>query len=593
MAKKRYAILIGSSRYPDEPGLTELRCPENDVDALDAVLCSPDFGCFTETFVFKNRPSHEILEKIETVLADAGRDDLVLIYFSGHGKTSIGPLCLATANTKMKALGSTSIPVAMIKTFFDSSDTRKKVLILDCCFSGSAGKIFTKGGVDDQLRVISEGEGIFIMTASATFQAAFEKEGDQYSLFTKHLVEGIRTGEADKDEDGLVDMQELYEYVHEKVQGEEGAQEPMKWDLHVKGKLVIARSGKASGKDWIHEAKIKLFELAAQERLTDSIVLEAVKILSVPKHKVTTGDRKCSVLVEQLVGEKISCPAFTEQWVETRYTDKAGEQEKKQTVPHVESKRNDVAVSETTRDSKPALTPVPQQGDTMTDEITGMELVYIPQGCFDMGSPPKEEGRRDDEGPVHRVCVDGFWMGRYAVTQGQWKQLMSENPSQFQRGENYSVERVSWEDAQKFIAKLNKQSVKKYRLPTEAEWEYACRAGSSGKYYGDDLDLLAWYAVNSGISTHPVGLKKPNAFALYDMSGNVWEWCSDWYGKNYYVSSPKNNPPGPTSGSRRVFRGGACNLNPSGIRSARRSGSTPGYCAYDLGFRLCFPPPGN
>jgi len=315
--EKRYAILIGSSKYPDEPGLTELRCPENDVDAMREVLHSPDFGDFTETVVFKNRPNHEILEKIETVLADAGRDDLVLIYFSGHGKTSIGPLCLATSNTKIKALGSTSIPVGTIKTFFDSSDIRKKILVLDCCFSGSAGKIFTKGGVDDQLRLISKGEGTFIMTASATFQAAFEKEGDQYSLFTKHLVEGIRTGEADKDEDGLVDMQELYEYVHEKVQGEEGAQEPMKWDLHVKGKLIVSRSGRVPREKQLREAKSTLFRLAAEERLTESIVFEAVNVLAIPKQEMTPRDQKCSLLVRQLVSAKINPPVFMEQWLRT------------------------------------------------------------------------------------------------------------------------------------------------------------------------------------------------------------------------------------------------------------------------------------
>ncbi|MGR0482160.1 MAG: caspase family protein [Candidatus Electronema sp. V4] len=136
MAEKRYAILIASSKYPDEPGLTPLRCPENDVDTVNEILSSHEFGQFTETFVFKNKPSHEVLERIETVLADAGRDDLVLIYFSGHGKLNLsGQLCLAAANTKLRALGSTSISVERIKSFFDAADTRKKILILDCCYS--------------------------------------------------------------------------------------------------------------------------------------------------------------------------------------------------------------------------------------------------------------------------------------------------------------------------------------------------------------------------------------------------------------------------------------------------------------------------
>ncbi|MCI5188519.1 MAG: DUF1566 domain-containing protein [Candidatus Electrothrix sp. AS4_5] len=319
-AEKRYAILIGSSKYPNEPGLTELRCPEKDVDALNAVLRSSDFGGFTKTFAFKNSPSHEILEKIETVLADAGREDLVLIYFSGHGKLNpAGQLCLATVNTKIKALGSTSIPVSWIKSYFDHSASQKKILLLDCCYSGAVGKDFIRGGVDDQLQLMSRGQGTFIMTASSGIQTAVEKEGDQYGLFTKYLVYGIQSGEADKDEDGFVDMQELYEYVHEKVR-EEGAQEPMKWDLHVKGKLLISRSGKAPREKQLREAKSTLFRLAAEERLTESIVFEAVKVLSIPRQEMTAKDQDCCLLVRQLVSAKISPPAFIEQWVRACFT---------------------------------------------------------------------------------------------------------------------------------------------------------------------------------------------------------------------------------------------------------------------------------
>ncbi|MCI5114607.1 MAG: DUF1566 domain-containing protein [Candidatus Electrothrix sp. AW1] len=293
-AEKRYAILIGSSKYPNEPGLTELRCPEKDVDALNAVLRSSDFGGFTKTFAFKNSPSHEILEKIETVLVDAGRDDLVLIYFSGHGKLNpAGQLCLATVNTKIKALGSTSIPVSWIKSYFDHSASQKKILLLDCCYSGAVGKAFTKGD-DDQLQLMSRGQGTFIMTASSGIQTAVEKEGDQYGLFTKYLVYGIQSGEADKDEDGFVDMQELYEYVHEKVQ-EEGTQKPMQWWLQGKGKLVISRSGRESKEQWRQKLRTKLYKMTAKER-------------------------ECLLLIEQLADERISAGDFVESWVKISLT---------------------------------------------------------------------------------------------------------------------------------------------------------------------------------------------------------------------------------------------------------------------------------
>lgn len=260
MAGKRFAILIASSRYPEEPGLTPLRCPENDVDALNEVLSSPEFGQFSKPVVLKNKPSHEVLEQIETVLHDAGREDLVLIYFSGHGKLNpSGQLCLATANTKLRTLGSTSIPVERIKSFFDAADTRQRILILDCCYSGAVGKDFVKGGVDDQLQLMSGGQGTFIMTASTGIQVAVEKEGDSLGLFTKHLVEGIRSGEADRNEDGFVDIHELYQHVYEKVRAE-GAQEPMKWNLHAKGMMIVALNPKNAKEKQRQELRAKLYK---------------------------------------------------------------------------------------------------------------------------------------------------------------------------------------------------------------------------------------------------------------------------------------------------------------------------------------------
>ncbi|MGX9728811.1 MAG: caspase, EACC1-associated type [Candidatus Electronema sp. VV] len=315
MAGKRYAILIASSRYPDEPGLTELRCPENDVDALNEVLRSPDFGQFAKTVVLKNKPSHEVLEQIETVLHDAGREDLVLIYFSGHGKLNpSGQLCLAAANTKLRTLGSTSIPVERIKSFFDAADTRQRILILDCCYSGAVGKDFVKGGVDNQLQLMSGGQGTFIMTASTGIQVAVEKEGDSLGLFTKHLVEGIRSGEADRNEDGFVDIHELYQHVYEKVRAE-GAQEPMKWGLHAKGKMIVARSGKDAKEKHRQELRTKLCELAAQGYLSDRLLGESLKIVSMSAQEMTARERECSLLIERLADGRMSLADFVESWL--------------------------------------------------------------------------------------------------------------------------------------------------------------------------------------------------------------------------------------------------------------------------------------
>ncbi|CAK8723210.1 hypothetical protein GCAAIG_12930 [Candidatus Electronema halotolerans] len=321
MKGKRYAILIAASKFPEEPGLTELRCPENDVDALHELLISPNCGLFDKknTLVLKNAPSHEVLYKIETVLNDAGSEDLVLIYFSGHGKlNAAGRLCLATVNTKLRALGSTSIAAEQIKRFFDTASTRKRILILDCCYSGAAGAEFVKGGVDDQLQLMSGGQGTFIMTASTAFQTAVEKEGDSNGLFTKHLLEGIRSGEADRDDDDLISVDDLYEYVHEKVQAE-GAQVPMKWGLQAKGKMIIAKSGRDA--KWRQEMERSLHRFAADGLLTSRVVHEAIQVLRMPKKKLVGREQQRIVLIEQVICSRLGMADFMEQWMDLRCLD--------------------------------------------------------------------------------------------------------------------------------------------------------------------------------------------------------------------------------------------------------------------------------
>jgi len=184
-----------------------------------------------------------------------------------------------------------------------------------------------------------------------------------------------------------------------------------------------------------------------------------------------------------------------------------------------------------------------------------------------------------------------FKMSVYEITQGQWKAVMGNNPSYFSScGDDCPLEDVSWNDVQDFIDNLNQQTGKNYRLPTEAEWEYAARAGTTTKYYcGDNRSCLrdiAWYRDNSDNQTHPVGQKAPNAWGLYDMSGNVWEWVQDWYDSDYYSSSPETDPQGPDSGAGRVFRGGGW-LNYEGCRSSYRYGTRPSNGRNNLGFRLC------
>lgn len=220
----------------------------------------------------------------------------------------------------------------------------------------------------------------------------------------------------------------------------------------------------------------------------------------------------------------------------------------------------------------------------------GMHFVLLPAGTFLMGRGMAEEGD-EDECPQHQVTLSQpFYLQTTPVTQGQWQRVMGGNPSLFQEcGEDCPVENVSWEDAQDFINKLNRtEKTFKYRLPTEAEWEYACRAGSTQRYcFGDGEDELrqyAWYADNSQKSTHPVGRLKPNAWGLYDLHGNVYEWCQDWYGE--YPPGPVTDPKGPSSGDYRLLRGGSWDSEAGDLRSTYRHRLTPGYRYGHEGFRV-------
>jgi formylglycine-generating enzyme required for sulfatase activity len=213
-----------------------------------------------------------------------------------------------------------------------------------------------------------------------------------------------------------------------------------------------------------------------------------------------------------------------------------------------------------------------------------MEFVLIPAGSFDMGSPDSEKERDGDEGPVRRVQIaKAFYLGKHEVTQDQYLAVMGKNPSRFS-GRNLPVETVSWDEAVACCKKMGG------RLPTEAEWEYACRAGSGTRFCGGDdpdyaqLGEYAWYANNSGNTTHAVGQKKPNSFGLYDMYGNVCEWCSDWFAA--YAGTPTVNPVGPSSGQHRVSRGGGWYSIPRHCRSAFRNHDAPDSRIIGSGFRV-------
>lgn len=215
------------------------------------------------------------------------------------------------------------------------------------------------------------------------------------------------------------------------------------------------------------------------------------------------------------------------------------------------------------------------------------EMVEVRGGTFRMGATSEQGSEISDEKPVHSVTLSGYYIGKTEVTQALWQAVMGSNPSYFE-GDGLPVEQVSWDDCQKFIRKLNSLTGQNFRLPTEAEWEFACRGGNNSrgyKYSGSNyIDNVAWYDGNSGDKTHPVATKSPNELGIYDMSGNVWEWCADWYGD--YSSGRQTNPKGPYDGSRRVDRGGSWLINARYCRSSFRFNFIPAYRIDYLGLRL-------
>ena len=231
-----------------------------------------------------------------------------------------------------------------------------------------------------------------------------------------------------------------------------------------------------------------------------------------------------------------------------------------------------------------------------TSNALGMEFCWIPAGEFVMGSPDDEKGRQSIEAQVEVELTRGFWLGRYEVTQQEYEQIVGRNPSRFKEsGARAPVEQVNWDEAMAFCAQLTEAEQKAgrlpydlaYTLPTEAQWEYACRAGETGPFSDGEAEDVAWIKENSGEKTHPVGEKKPNAWGLHDMHGNVWEWCADWYAENLPGG---RDPVGPAEGSNRMIRGGAWLHSVSFNRSAKRRYDSSGKRGYALGFRVAVAP---
>ncbi|MGN1242561.1 MAG: formylglycine-generating enzyme family protein [Alloprevotella sp.] len=228
------------------------------------------------------------------------------------------------------------------------------------------------------------------------------------------------------------------------------------------------------------------------------------------------------------------------------------------------------------------------QNKVYTVNGVSFKMIAVKGGTFTMGATSEQTGAFSNESPTHSVTLSDYYIGETEVTQELWTAVMGSNPSNFTGNMQRPVEKVSWNDCQTFISKLNELTGETFRLPTEAQWEYAARGGNQaqGRLYSgsNTIDDVAWYTSNSSSTTHPVKTKAPNELGIYDMSGNVWEWCSDWYGSS--SSAAQTDPTGPSTGSHRVLRGGSWSDNATHCRVAYRVSYTPASSISNLGLRL-------
>lgn len=275
----------------------------------------------------------------------------------------------------------------------------------------------------------------------------------------------------------------------------------------------------------------------------------------------------------------------------TKHKPAAKPKARPKTNPKPAPRRNNTSYSNNTSHSNNT------NNSSSTSSATGLsaelnklinDMVYVSGGTFTMGGTSEQgSDAESDEKPTHSVTLSSYYICKYEVTQALWRVVMGSNPSNF-KGDNLPVESVSWNDCQTFINRLNSYTGRNFRLPTEAEWEFAARGGNYSRHYkysgSNYISDVAWYGDNSGDRTHPVGTKQANELGLYDMSGNVWEWCSDWYGS--YSSYSQTDPIGPNNGSNRMDRGGCWGNFAKRCRPAYRSYGTPGYRDHGRGLRL-------
>ncbi len=584
---RRVALVIGNNSYT---GLSPLHNAVNDACSMREALQRVGFIIRTA----ENTSHREMDRAVRSFIASLNPGDVALLFYAGHafqseeGENYLMPTDF-DAGSEVDAVYD-SISAQRLQALMEQSGAGLRIIILDACRNNpfSLSRAGSRG-----LAAMNAGRGTFIAYAAGPGQTASDISRGNNGLFTAHLVDALEIP-------GLTIDQVFRQVGGEVFRASNGSQEP--W---ISSSIYTDFYFIQPTEETVDEP-----ELDEKPTLPEVSAETAVELYQSGMEAFDRGDyrrarvlflaarNRDSALVSIIDPKLAECDARLREIAEERARQAALESER-QRVPAYRLAARDHAANERWIEAQElwakVLASYPDDPEA-TAEISelerrtgllinsvGMRFKLIPAGSFRMGSNSSEAN--SDESPVHRVTITRpFYIGVYEVTQEQYESVMGTNPSRF-RGSNRPVEQVSWNDAVEFCRRLSEIEGVTYRLPTEAEWEYACRAGTTTEYYwgSDSAGRYAWNSENSGRQTHDVGQKRPNAWGLYDMAGNVWEWCSDWYGS--YGRSAQVDPRGPSSGDGRVLRGGSWADDPRNLRVSNRLGIAPGNWIDYYGFR--------
>jgi formylglycine-generating enzyme required for sulfatase activity/uncharacterized caspase-like protein len=603
---KYHALLIANQNYKHWNILTT---PHNDVDRLAAIL-ERRYGFEAEILYDATRD--QIIDKLEEYKTRLTSNDNLLIYYAGHGKLrKDGGYWIGVDGQKLSR--SKWLHFSTINELIDSDNgmnARHILVIADSCYAGA----LTRDEDEDLLSKKQPGEserawysrihtetGRLALTSGGTEPVLDHTGTAENSIFAKEILRRLKSNYKILEAGTLYDQIKMDVYNRASRIAGSDAQKPefapIKGTGDSGGSFLFVLKGTVVERPDLSVVEETDFGVKGDDVKTYDVEgsLDSSESIDIPvesskgKPIVSSWGAPEQIHLAQKRLHQIGLyPGAVDGKIGPRTSS---------ALMRFQKMKGLLITGNLDRSTWEALAnlDVKQPHPRTVENKFGMEFVFIPPGTFTMGSPESEPGRRDNERQHQVTLTKGFYMQTTEVTQGQWQAVMRSNSFKFQScGESCPVENVSWYDVQKFIAKLKaKAGIETYRLPTEAEWEYAARAGSETAYYtGDteaDLDRAGWCGQNSNGQSHPVAQKEANQFGLYDMHGNVWEWCKDFY-TGHLGSNAVNDPQGPSDGWDRVVRGGSWIKGPAYCRAASRVRFGPRDRHHFLGFRLVLIP---